>query len=132
MANEITVTLCEQIGTEVKRIAEILGLSPDQCAEYLIQSCLDLHKDTGGDTMCLIGLAEGFKYQTVDEARAVAERIEIQAVENHLEHPESEMLISMEVVKNDEGWNFKTDHLRRDKWKGIDDRDDAQPPPFFQ
>jgi hypothetical protein len=130
--NPLTVTLSASVAAEVKRIDEIPGLSPDQCAEYLIERCLDLYEDTGGDTMRLIGRAEEFQYPTFDEARAVGERIEIQAVQNHLEHPESEMLISMEVVKDDEGWNFETDHLRRDKGKGIDDRDDDQPPPFFQ
>jgi hypothetical protein len=38
-------------------------------------------------------VAEEFQYPTFDEARAVAERIEIQAAQNHLEHPESETLV---------------------------------------
>lgn len=40
-----------------------------------------------------LGVAEEFQYPTFDEARAVAERIEIQAAQNHLEHPESETLV---------------------------------------
>jgi hypothetical protein len=48
--NPLTVTLSASVVAEVKRIGEILGLSPDQCAEYLIERCLDLYKDTGGDT----------------------------------------------------------------------------------
>ena len=129
MANEITVTLSEHIATEVKRIAEILGLSLNQCTEYLIQSCLDLYNDIGGDTMRLIGLAEGLQYPTPGQARTVAERIEMQAVQNHLEHPDFEMLISMEVVKHGDSWKFKTDQLRGDKWKDIDARDEE--PPLF-
>ena len=79
--------------------------------------------------MRLIGLAEGLHYPTPDQAQAVAGRLEIQAAENHLEDPDSESLISMEVVKKGESWKFKTDHLRGDKWKDIDARDE-EPPSF--
>jgi hypothetical protein len=69
MSNQLRVTLSEPIAAEVKRISEILEQPPDETAQYLIKLCLELYNDTGGDTMCLIGLAEGIDYPTREQVR---------------------------------------------------------------
>jgi hypothetical protein len=130
MSNELSVTLSEPIAGKVKRISEILGWSPDETAQYLVRLCLELYNDTGGDTMCLIGLAEGIDYPTREEAQAVAERLEAEAALNHLEDPDHERLISVEVLEKGDGWKFKTDHLCGGKWKDID-AIEREPPPFL-
>jgi len=129
MSNKLRVTLSEPIAAEVRRISAILGLSPDKTAQYLIKCCLKLYHDAGGDTMRLIGLAEGINYHTREQAQAVAERLEAEAALNHLEDPEQERLISVEVLEKGDGWKFKIDHLCGGKWKDIDALE-REPPPF--
>jgi hypothetical protein len=129
MSNKLRVTLSEPIAAEVGRISAILGLSPDKTAQYLIKCCLELYYDTGGDTMSLIGLAEGIYFPTREQAQAVAERLEGEAALNHLEDPEQEKLISVEVLEKGDGWIFKIDHLCGGQWKDINALE-REPPPF--
>jgi len=129
MSNKLRVSLSEPIAAEVIRISAILGLSPDKTAQYLIKCCLKLYYDTGGDTMGLIGLAEGIYFPTREQAQAVAERLEAEAALNHLEDPEQEKLISVEVLEKGDGWKFKIDHLCGGTWKDIDALE-REPPPF--
>jgi hypothetical protein len=126
MNEKITVSLSDPIAAEVKRIAETLTLSLDQCVEYLLETFINGFAD--GDTRRLIDLAVIRNYPTRQAAQAVAERLEQLAVQNHLDDPEREKLISVELTREDRAWALQICELRVDKWKGIDERE----PPTFQ
>jgi hypothetical protein len=134
MNEKIIVTLSDPIAARVKRIAETLGLSLDQCVEYLLEIFLNGLGD--GDTHQLVDLAVIRNYPSREAAQAVAERLEQLAVQNHLDDPVREKLISVEVAREDQVWVLQIfelrldNELRVDKWKGIDDHDDK--PPTFQ
>jgi Trk K+ transport system NAD-binding subunit len=126
MNEKITVRLSDPIAAKVKRIAETLTLSLDQCVEYLLETFIDGFAD--GDTRRLVDLAVCRHYPTREAAQAVAERLEQLAVQNHLDDPEREKLISVEVTREDRAWALQISELRVDKWKGIDERES----PTFQ
>jgi hypothetical protein len=120
MNEKITVSLSDPIAAKVKRIAETLTLSLDQCVEYLLETFINGFAD--GDTRRLVDLAVIRNYPTRQAAQAVAERLEQLAVQNHLDDPEGEKLISVEVAGEDRSWVLQICELRIDKWKGIDER----------
>jgi hypothetical protein len=129
MNEKITVSLSDPVAAKVKRIAETLTMPLDQCVEYLLKLFLNgLSPDS--DTYQLVDLAMCRHYPTCEAAQAVAERLEQLAVQNHLDDPEREKLISVEVAREDQVWVLQICELRVDKWKGIDERDDK--PPTFQ
>jgi hypothetical protein len=128
MNDKITVSLSGPIAADVKVIAETLIMPLDQCVEYLLKLCLNgLGAD--GDTQLLVDLAMCQKYPTREAAQAVAERLEQFALQNHLDDPVREKLISVEVATEDQVWALQTFELRADKWKDIDERDE-KPPTF--
>jgi hypothetical protein len=110
------IILSDKLFDQVKHIGEILGLSPSQCAEYLILSCLQGYAGDGL-TLRLCDLAEMLSYKSLEEAQGAAERLEAEALTNHLELGEREPMINVEVIGAGP-WNLKVTFLRGE-WQSL-------------
>ena len=101
-----TISISDKTHAQTARLAEVFGLSVDECVERLLER-FAFESMQGEINVVVAEAAEQIICRTQAEAGALASRLEAFGGENRKNDPD-ECLVRAAPVKYDDGWVVKT------------------------